>query len=128
MRDYELVVLLDPDLEIDVEKPISKVEKIVEADAKGKVTSKDVWGKRKLAYTISKKDYAIYVLFLVQLPAEGVAELERVLNITDEVIRYIVTNPVPEVEGLADEKRDEKDDKKSKTTDVKEDKQVKEEE
>jgi small subunit ribosomal protein S6 len=89
-RDYELVVLLHPDLEIDLEKPLEKLRKIV-ADNKGEITKEDNWGKRKLAYTIKKEDFAVYVCFDVTLPADAVKKLQSVLNITDEVLRYLLT-------------------------------------
>lgn len=97
MREYEFVALYHPDLEIDLEMATKKVEKII-TDNGGKIVSSDNWGKRKLAYTIAKQNYAVYVVSKIELPAEKVAKVESVLNITSEVIRYIITNPVPEVE------------------------------
>src|SRR5688572_4453867 len=89
-RDYELVVLLHPDLEIDLEKPLAKVRKII-ADNKGEITKEENWGKRKLAYSINKEDFAMYVYMEVSLPAETVKKLQSTLNITDEVLRYLLT-------------------------------------
>lgn len=96
LRDYELVVLIDSDLELDLDKPLKKVEKIIK-DNGGKVVKTDVWGKRKLAYPINKKDFAIYVYMDIQLEPSEVSEIESNLNIAKEVVRYIITNPVPEV-------------------------------
>ena len=56
MELYELVVLLHPDLEIDIDKPLKKLEKII-SDQDGKIAKMDNWGKRKLAYPIQKGDY-----------------------------------------------------------------------
>jgi len=92
MNQYEIAVLYHPDLEIDLEKGSSKVEKIF-ADNKGKVTNVDNWGKRKLAYPIKKNESAVYVIYTVELPAEAVRKIESVLNITDEVIRFLITKP-----------------------------------
>ena len=89
-RDYELVVLLHPDLEIDLDKPLTKVRKII-ADNKGEITKEENWGKRKLAYSINKEDFAVYVYIEVSLPAETVKKLQSTLNITDEVLRYLLT-------------------------------------
>ena len=89
---YEIAVLYHPDLEIDLEKASKKVEKLF-ADNGGKVTKTDNWGKRKLAYSIKKQDYAIYVFYSVEMPGEGVAKLEQTLNITDEVVRFLITRP-----------------------------------
>lgn len=89
-RDYELVVLLHPDLEIDLEKPLTKVRKII-ADNQGEITKEENWGKRKLAYRIGKEDFAMYVYMEVALPGETVKKLQSTFNITDEVLRYLLT-------------------------------------
>lgn len=89
-REYELVVLLHPDLEIDLEKPLAKVRQII-ADNKGEITKEDSWGKRKLAYRINGEDFAMYMYFELNLPAETVKKLQSTLNITDEVLRYLLT-------------------------------------
>jgi small subunit ribosomal protein S6 len=88
-KTYELVVLLHPDLEIDVESPIKKVEGIITA-AGGKVAKRDNWGKKRLAYRIKHQDFAIYVYFEVELPTEAVRSVESTLLITDEVLRHIL--------------------------------------
>jgi small subunit ribosomal protein S6 len=89
-RDYELVVLLHPDLEIDLEKPLTKLRKII-ADNQGEITKEENWGKRKLAYSINKEDFAVYINMEVALPGETVKKLQSTLNITDEVLRYLLT-------------------------------------
>lgn len=94
MRDYELVVLYHPDLEIDLDKALKKVEGLIK-DAGGKVSFSESWGKRKLAYPIKKQEYAIYVYYEIQLTDDSVKKLESQLNITDEVIRYLITKPTP---------------------------------
>lgn len=90
MRDYELVVVLHPDLEIDLEKPLTKIRKII-TDNQGEIVKEDNWGKRKLAYTIKKEDFGVYVYFELKVPAESVKKLQSTLNITDEVLRYLLT-------------------------------------
>ena len=105
MREYELVVLFHPDLEIDLEKPLSKVETLVK-NAGGKIIKTDNWGKRKLAYPIKKQEFAVYVYFDLELESESVAKLDSNLNITDEVIRHLLTLHIEPPE------EDEKDDKK----------------
>jgi len=94
MKDYELVVLYHPDLEIDLDNALKKVEEIING-LKGKITFSENWGKRKLAYVIKKQEYAIYVYYEIQLPDGGIEALESQFNITDEVIRYLVTKPTP---------------------------------
>ncbi|HEY8999454.1 MAG TPA: 30S ribosomal protein S6 [Candidatus Saccharimonadales bacterium] len=92
MSQYEIAVLYHPDLEIDLEKATSRVEKIF-ADNGGKVVSNDNWGKRKLAYPIKKSESAVYVFYTVELPGENVRKVESTLNITDEVLRFLITKP-----------------------------------
>lgn len=92
MNQYEIAVLYHPDLEIDLEKATSKVEKIF-TDNGGKVGNVDNWGKRKMAYPIKRNESAVYVFYTVELPAESVRKIEGILNITDEVIRFLIVRP-----------------------------------
>ena len=92
MNPYEVAVLYDPDLEVDLEKATTRVEKIF-ADNGAKVTNVDNWGKRKLAYPIKKHDMAIYVFYTLEMPGANVQKLESILNITDEVVRFLITKP-----------------------------------
>ncbi|MBX6333792.1 30S ribosomal protein S6 [Candidatus Saccharibacteria bacterium] len=91
-NQYEIAVLYHPGLEIDLEKGSSKVEKIF-TDNGGKITNVDNWGKRKLAYPIKKNESAVYVIYTIEMPAENVKKVESTLNITDEVIRFLITKP-----------------------------------
>lgn len=92
VQQYEIAVLYHPDLEIDLDKAAQKVAKIV-SDNGGKITSEDNWGKRKLAYKIKGHDHAVYVFYAVDLTADAVKKVEVTLNITDEVIRFLITKP-----------------------------------
>lgn len=92
MNQYEIAVIYDPDLEVDLEKATSRVEKIF-TDNGGKVAGVDNWGKRKLAYPIKKHEMGVYVFYTVDIPAENVRKIETTLNITDEVIRFLITKP-----------------------------------
>ena len=106
-NQYEIAILYHPDLEVDLTKAEEKVTKIVASNG-GKVASTDNWGKRKLAYPIAKQDYAVYVYYTVELPAEGVAKVEGTLNITDEVIRYLITKPDLKAIAKAEKLKEEK--------------------
>ena len=92
MNQYEIAVLYHPDLEVDLSKAEERVSKIV-TDNGGKVVSNDNWGKRKLAYAIKGNEHAIYVFYTVELPGASVQKVESTLNITDEVIRFLITRP-----------------------------------
>jgi small subunit ribosomal protein S6 len=92
MNSYELAILYDPDLEIDLDKAADKVKAIVTKNG-GTVTAEDNWGKRKLAYNIKGHDMAVYVFYAVDMAPSAVAQVETTLTITDEVIRFLITKP-----------------------------------
>lgn len=89
MKEYELTVLIHPDLEADIETPLTKVRTII-TTAGGTITKEDNWGKKKLAYKIAKEDFAVYVYFDLSLPSDAPLKISNTLNITDEVIRYLL--------------------------------------
>ena len=89
MKEYELTVLIHPDLEADLDTPLKKVKDIISA-AGGEVISEDNWGKKKLTYKINKQDFAVYVYMDVKLPADAPLKISNTLNITDEVLRYLL--------------------------------------
>ena len=89
LNKYELAVLYHPDLEVDLDKGEMRVKKIIDAN-KGKIVDTDIWGKKKLAYTINKLESAVYVFYTVELNPTVLAKIEATLNITDEVIRYLI--------------------------------------
>lgn len=87
---YEIAILYDPGLSVDLEKATSRVEKIF-TDNGANITNIDNWGTRKLAYPIKKNESAIYVFYTAEVPGEALAKIESTLNITDEVIRFLIT-------------------------------------
>ena len=89
MKQYELTVLIHPDLEADLDTPLAKVRDII-TTAGGKIIKEDNWGKKKLAYPIKREDFAVYVYMDVELPADAPLKISNTLNITDEVIRYLL--------------------------------------
>lgn len=107
MAQYEIAVLYHPDLEVDLTKAEEKVTKIF-TDNGGKVENTDNWGKKKLAYPIAKQEHAVYVFYTVELPGQSVRKVETTLNITDEVIRFLITKPdlkaIAKAEALKAEK------------------------
>ena len=92
MNQYEIAVLYHPDLEVDLSKAEEKVTNIITSNG-GKVTATDNWGKRKLAYPIKKQEHGVYVFYTVEMPGESVNKVEATLNITDEVVRYLIVRP-----------------------------------
>lgn len=89
MKEYELTVLVHPDLESEIEKPLTKVRSLV-TDAGGKITREDIWGKKRLAYQIGGENFAVYAYMECKLPSDAPLKISNTLNITDEVIRYLL--------------------------------------
>jgi small subunit ribosomal protein S6 len=93
MRNYEVMVILDPDLEERTVAPsLDQYLNLVRTDG-GSVEKVDVWGRRRLAYEIQKKAEAIYAI--VELTAEPatVKELDRQLGLNESVLRTKVIRP-----------------------------------
>lgn len=89
MKEYELTVLIHPDLEADLDAPLEKVRGII-TEAGGAIKSEDVWGKKKLAYAINREEFAVYAYMDVELPSDAPLKISNTLNITDEVLRYLL--------------------------------------
>lgn len=91
MRNYELVCIVQPDLdETAFNGVVDKVKGWI-AEAGGSVDKVDVWGKRKLAYLIRKQREGQYVLLNVSLPADATTALERNIRFLEPVMRYMLT-------------------------------------
>lgn len=94
MRRYEVMVILDPDLEERTVAPsLETFLNVVKSDG-GSVEKLDVWGKRRLAYEIDHKSEGIYAVLDVNATPAAVAELDRQLNLNEAVMRTKVTRPV----------------------------------
>ena len=93
MRNYELMVILDPDLEERAISPLIDGFLGVIRTGGGKVEKVDTWGRRRLAYEIKKKSEGVYAV--VDLAAEPalVKELDRQLNLNESVLRTKVIRP-----------------------------------
>lgn len=95
VKEYELTVLIHPDLEADLETPLAKVRDIV-TSAGGRIVREDNWGKKKLQYAIKREEFAVYVYMDVELPADAPLKISNTFNITDEVLRYLLVKVDPE--------------------------------
>jgi small subunit ribosomal protein S6 len=88
VNEYEIMLLLDPELpEERGNEVIKRIRTSVEG-AKGSWDGHEPWGRRRLAYEIDHKGEAVYHLLLFTAPAETLAEITRVLKITDGVVRH----------------------------------------
>lgn len=91
MRKYEVMYILRPDLEEEaVQAAVEKYKAIIENG--GTITKEDVMGKRRLAYEINKFLDGVYVLVNFEAAPEVVKELDRLMKISDDVIRYLIVN------------------------------------
>ena len=95
MNRYEMIYIIDTGLEETARKElIEKVSGLITANG-GEIEKVDeTWGKRRLAYAIDYKTEGWYVLVTFQAPAELPRELERNLQINDNVLRYLVVKLV----------------------------------
>ncbi len=91
MNQYEAMYVIDTQLE-DTQRQdlIARFNAIVASNG-GTVDRVDEWGKRRLAYSINYKTDGYYVLMYITAPPELPRELERNLQISDSVLRYLVT-------------------------------------
>jgi len=89
MRNYELMYIIRPDVEQETVQAVTEKFQGIIGNG-GEIVKHDIMGKRRLAYEINKHREGTYVLVHFKSSSEVVAELERVLKITDEVIRHIV--------------------------------------
>lgn len=91
MRQYELTVLIHPDLEMNLEPALDKVKKIVE-DNGGVFTKEANEGKKRLSYPIEKQEFAIFYYYELDLPQKKgvVSKISDSLGIADEIIRFLL--------------------------------------
>lgn len=91
MRNYELVCVVQPDLdETALNGVVEKVKGWV-AESGGSVDKVEMWGKRKLAYLIRKQREGQYFLLNIQLPPEAATALERNIRFLEPVMRHLLT-------------------------------------
>ena len=93
MRHYELMIILDPDLEERTVAPsLDRYLSLVTKDG-GTVDNVDVWGRRRLAYEIAKKTEGIYAVVDLHAEPATVKELDRQLTLNESVLRTKVIRP-----------------------------------
>jgi small subunit ribosomal protein S6 len=93
LRRYELMVILDPDLEERTVAPSLDTFLNVVRQGGGNVEKVDVWGRRRLAYEIDKKVEGIYAVVDLSAEPTVMKELDRQLNLNESVLRTKVIRP-----------------------------------
>jgi small subunit ribosomal protein S6 len=97
MRRYELMLVLKPDAPDErASAVIDRTTRYVVASG-GQIVKVAPWGRRRLAYPIERYREASYHIIVFEAPAETIAEMERSLEITEDVLRYLVTRTVKPV-------------------------------
>jgi small subunit ribosomal protein S6 len=101
LREYETIFLVRPDLAEDlVDKIVERLRGIVHREG-GKVIKVENWGKKKVAYEVKKHLRAIYVRFVYLGNTQMVAEFERNLRMTDDVLKYQSVKLADDVDAVA---------------------------
>ena len=104
MRQYELMVILDP--EIDERQVAPKLDgflKVITGDG-GTIENVDIWGKRRLAYEIQKKNEGIYAVVNFTATSEATQELDRQLKLNEQIMRTKVLRAEEAIAQVAAEK------------------------
>jgi len=102
VRRYELMLVVRPDAPDDkVAAVIDRTTRHVVASG-GQIVKVAPWGRRRLAYPIDRHREGSYHIIVFESPAEAIVELERSLQITEEVLRYLVTRAIRPVKARRD--------------------------
>ena len=98
MRAYELMIIFDGDVDENaVNAQLAAVNKLVQAGG-GTIAKTDRWGRRRFAYEINKNWEGIYVVLEISTEGRDLHEVERILHLADEVVRF-KTIRLPEKEA-----------------------------
>jgi small subunit ribosomal protein S6 len=99
MRHYELMVILDPELEERTVQPsLDRFLNVVRKGG-GSIENVNIWGRRKLAYEIKKKSEGIYAIVDMQAEPALAKELDRQLNLNEAVLRTKLIRPEAHARG-----------------------------
>src|SRR5947199_7839398 len=88
-RIYEVVFIVDPDTSEEETKRLTENLEGIITDQGGTIVKSEVMGRRQLAYQIGRKNEGIYVLFEIEGTGREIAELERRMRVSDQVLRYL---------------------------------------
>lgn len=96
MRKYEVMVILDSDVDDRQVQPTIEGHLKTITDDGGTVENIDIWGRRRFAYEINKKPEGIYAVIDLTCEPATVKELERLMGINERIVRTKVVHPAPE--------------------------------
>lgn len=90
MRAYEIMLIYTPNLDEEaLDAAVERTTTLITSSG-GEVEKVDKWGKRRLAYEINDLTEGFYVVIDFKADSETTSEVERILKITDEVVRYLL--------------------------------------
>lgn len=112
-RTYEVVFIIDPDAGEDETTRLTETLQQTIVDQGGRVTKNENMGRRSLAYRIGRKTEGIYMLFEIEGSGREIAELERRMRVSDQVLRYLTVR-VDEDRRRAEKLKDRRTRKASK--------------
>jgi len=92
MTEYEVMFIIATALEDDKKESAIEFVKEIISSSNGTVGKTDIWGNRKLAYPINKKNEGYYVVMEFEGPADLPKELDRRMKISDSIIRHLIIN------------------------------------
>lgn len=93
MRDYELMVVLDPNLDDDTIDGFSQRLTTLVTQRGGSVESMEPWGRRRLAYPVGRFRDGVYLLSRFRMGPDVATDVERMLKLTESVIRHLLVRP-----------------------------------
>lgn len=94
MTEYEILLLLDPDLPEEKQADVVQRTRALIEQGGGTFERQDVWGRRRLAYEIDHKEEGTYHLLSFTASPETLDEISRVLKIDDGVMRHMATRRI----------------------------------
>jgi small subunit ribosomal protein S6 len=114
VRDYEAVYIFDSSLEEErINEKLDRYHGLVAGEQGGTITAVDHWGRRQLAYPIQDRENGYYVVSHFSTTAERLPEYERILQLDEELLRYLIVINEGELQtsiAPVEEGRDEDDD------------------
>jgi small subunit ribosomal protein S6 len=92
MKNYELMVIIKPDIGIDdIEKRLQEIKELI-TSKDGEIYFEDIWGVRDFAYRIKKYDRGYYVIYNFKCDGKHIREFETTLKLENEVLRHMIVS------------------------------------
>lgn len=92
MRTYEALYIVMPDVEDDGIQTVDKAVQSLITESGGSIVRSEIWGKRKLAYTVKKQTEGTYILVRFESEPDFIAKLEQYYRLSEAVLRYQVVH------------------------------------